>query len=64
MWDYDLEDIYNLDEIGFFYRFGLNYILVIKKVSGMKKSKDRILVVFVVNVIGIIKIKLFVIIKV
>lgn len=62
--DYDPEDIYNLDETGLFYRLGPNYTLATKKVSGTKKSKDRITVALAANATGTTKIKPFVITKV
>lgn len=62
--DYDPEDIYNLDETGLFYRLGPNYTLATKKVSGTKKSKDRITVVLAANATGTTRIKPFVITKV
>lgn len=62
--DYDPEDIFNLDETGLFYRLGPNYTLATKKVSGTKKSKDRITVALAANATGTTKIKPFVIPKV
>lgn len=61
--DYDPEDIFNLDETGLFYRLGPNYTLATKKVSGTKKSKDRITVALAANATGTTKIKPFVITK-
>lgn len=62
--DCDPEDIYNLDETGLFYRYGPNYTLATKTVSGTKTSKDRITVALAANAIGTTKIKPFVITKV
>ena len=62
--DYDPEDIFNLDETGLFYRLGPNYTLETTKVSGTKKSKDRITVALTSNATGTTKLKPFVISKV
>lgn len=62
--DYDPEDIFNLDETGLFYRLGPNYTLATTKVSGTKKSKDRITVALTSNATGTTKLKPFVISKV
>ena len=61
---YHPDDIFNLDETGLFYRLGPNYTLATSKVSGTKKSKDRITVALTTNATGSTNIKPFVIAKV
>ncbi|XP_061191527.1 jerky protein homolog [Saccostrea echinata] len=62
--DYEPDDIFNLDETGLFYRLGPNYTLATQKVSGTKKSKNRITVALAANATGTTKLKPFVITKV
>jgi hypothetical protein len=47
--DYHPDDIFNIDETGLFYRLGPNYTLATLKVSGTKKSKERITVALTTN---------------
>ena len=61
---YDLEAIFNLDEMSLFYRCGPNSALATSNVKGKKWSKDRIHVALTANATGSIKINLFVIEKV
>ena len=60
---YDLDDIFNIDETGLFFRLGPNYTLASHKVKGTKLSKERITVALCANATGTIKIKPFVIAK-
>ena len=62
--DYDPDDIFNLDETGLFYRLGPSYTLATTKLSGTKKSKDRLTVALTSNATGSTKLKPFVISKV
>ena len=62
--DYDPDDIFNLDETGLFFRLGPSYTLATTKVSGTKKSKDRLTVALTSNATGSTKLKPFVISKV
>ena len=50
--DYDLNDVYNLDETGLFNRMGPSGILATGKVAGSKKPKDRITVALTCNATG------------
>lgn len=49
---YTDDEIYNLDETGFFYRLGPARTLGTAAGAGIKKSKDRITVAFLVNASG------------
>ena len=50
--DYQLKDIYNMDETGLFFRLEPNKTLASKTVKGTKKSKDRISVGLCANADG------------
>lgn len=50
--DFKPEDIYNLDESGLYYRMPPDRSLASKQMSGSKKDKTRISLVFVVNADG------------
>lgn len=62
--EYELENIFNLDETGLFYKLGPNYTLATNNVSGTKRPKDRITVALACNATGTTKMKPFVITKV
>ena len=53
--------IYNMDEIGLYFRAHPNKTLAQGKVKGWKLQKEHVTLVLVVNSIGIDKLKLFVI---
>ena len=40
--EYNVSDVFNMDETGLFYRLKLNCILATKRLSGKKKQKERI----------------------
>lgn len=61
--DYELCDIYNMDETGLFYRLQPNSTLATAPVRGTKKSKDRITVALCANADGSDKLKPLVIAK-
>lgn len=50
--DFRLEDIYNLDESGLYYRMPPDRSIASKQMSGSKKDKTRISLVFAVNADG------------
>ena len=50
--DYELEDIWNLDETGLFYRTLPTRSLVTKSRKGGKLAKDRVTLNFIVNASG------------
>ena len=50
--DYDLQDIWNLDETGLFYRTPPTRSLVTKSRKGGKLAKDRVTLNFMVNALG------------
>jgi hypothetical protein len=50
--EYNISDIFNMDEIGIFYRLEPNCTLATKRLSGKKKQKERITVAFTANVDG------------
>lgn len=60
---FDLENVYNADETGLFFRLGPNRTLATKsdKAKGIKKDKERITVLLCCNATGTKKIKPFVI---
>ena len=47
--EYDSNNIFNMDETNFFYRSEPNRTLVAKKLSGMKKQNERIIVALIAN---------------
>jgi len=57
--DYDIEDIYNADELGLFTCLGPNKTLASKddKAKGMKKIKTRVTVLLATNASGKVKVK-------
>ena len=54
---YSLNDIYNADETGLFYRLGPNKTLSTFRRSGTKNAKDRITILLCVNASGTHKLK-------
>jgi hypothetical protein len=53
---YDLENVYNMDETGLFFRLLLRYSLLmldedISTTRGKKKSKDRVSLIMCANVV-------------
>ena len=58
---YELEDVYNTDEIGLYFRAHPNKTLVQGKVKGRKLQKERVTLALDVNSTGIDKLKLLVI---
>lgn len=60
---YSDDEIYNMDETGFFYKLGPSQTLGTTPGAGTKKSKDRITVAFMVNASGTDKRKPIVIAK-
>ena len=63
MTEYDLDDIYNADETGLFFRLAPDQTLATKddQAKGCKKDKERITILFCCNASGKNKIKPFVI---
>jgi hypothetical protein len=54
---YDLEDIFNADETGLYYRMNANTTLATGPVSGEKKDKTRITIMFTTNASGTMALK-------
>ena len=63
MSNYKLEDVYNMDEIGLYFRAHPNKTLAQGKVKGRKLQKERVTLALVVNSTGTDKLKLLVIYK-
>jgi hypothetical protein len=49
VFEYDVSDVFNMDETGLFYRLEPNRTLATKTVSGKKKQKDHITVALIAN---------------
>ena len=60
---FDIENVYNADETGLFFRLGPNKTLATKsdRAKGIKKDKERITVLLCCNSTGTKKVKPFVI---
>lgn len=61
--DYSLDDIFNVDEIGVFFQLFFQYTFVVKGdyCRGGKKVKQRLIVFFCCNVLGIEKMRLLIV---
>jgi hypothetical protein len=47
--EYNVSDVFNMDEIGLFYRLEPNRTLATKRLFGKKKQKERITVALTAN---------------
>ena len=61
MSDYELEDVYNMDEIGLYFKAHLNKTLAQEKVKGWKLQREHVTLALAINSTGPDKLKLLVI---